>query len=71
MGSVESEAEESGLDYLKQLYCTTARPGRLAEAGFGVGGEQSLVSLGNDQENANRVLPFDRGSRDSSGDKAD
>ena len=46
MGSVEGEAEKSGLDHWKQPYCTTARPGRLAEAGFGVGGEQSLVSLG-------------------------
>jgi len=45
MGSVEGEAEESGLDHWKQPYCTTARPGRLAEAGFGVGGEESLVSL--------------------------
>jgi len=45
MGSVESEAEKSGLDHLEQLYCTTARLGRLPEAGFGVGGEESLVSL--------------------------
>ena len=44
MGSVEGEAAESGLDHWKQPYCTTARPGRLAEAGFGVGGEESLVS---------------------------
>jgi len=44
MGSVEGEAEESGLDHWKQPYCTTARrPGRLAEAGFGVGGEESPV----------------------------
>jgi hypothetical protein len=45
MGRAEGAAEESDLDYLKQPYCTTARPGRLAEVGFGVGGEESLVSL--------------------------
>ena len=37
----------------------TARPGRLAEVGFAVGGEQRLISLGNDQEIANPDLPFE------------
>ena len=50
----------------KQPYCTPARPGRLAGAGFSVGENKSLAPLGNDQEIANRVLPFDRGIRDSS-----
>jgi len=33
MGSVEGEAEAGDLDHWKQPYCTTARPGRVAEAG--------------------------------------
>lgn len=45
MGNVEGQAKESGLNYLEQLYCTTARAGRLAEVGFGVSGEQSLIRL--------------------------
>jgi hypothetical protein len=39
------ESRESSLDPLEESYCSTARLGRLAEAGFGVSGERSLIRL--------------------------